>query len=170
MDPPPNAEPTLRISRKERVGLLLHRNLDKRLSRLAVWVYRRTKGRITRLYHVDALALTTRGRRSGRSRTVLLQFFRDGESMILAAANDGGETHPGWYHNLRSKPDCFVEVMGATISVRAQELPPDEAAAWWQRILSRDPSYERYARATVRVIPIVRLTPCPPPSDGMDRS
>ncbi len=50
---------------------------------------------------------------------------------------------------------------GRTLVVRAEELPADEAAAWWQRVVRRDPSYERYARATSRTIPIVRLVPVP---------
>jgi deazaflavin-dependent oxidoreductase (nitroreductase family) len=108
---------------------------------------------------VDALLLTTRGRRSGRERTVVLQYFRDGDSMVLAAANDGGASHPGWYHNLRSEPAARVEVMGRALAVRAVVLPPDEAAAFWPRILARDPTYERYRRATDRSIPVVRLVP-----------
>ena len=50
---------------------------------------------------------------------------------------------------------------GRKIPVRAEELPADEAAAWWKRILDRDPSYGRYARATSRQIPILRLVPTP---------
>jgi deazaflavin-dependent oxidoreductase (nitroreductase family) len=143
------------------VGLSLHRGLDRWLSPLGVGVYRRTKGGITRPWKVDALLLTTRGRRSGRERTVVLQFFPDGTTMVVAAANDGGASHPGWYFNLVADPSARVEVMGRTIVVRAEELPADEAVEWWQRILRRDPSYERYARATARTIPIVRLIPTP---------
>jgi deazaflavin-dependent oxidoreductase (nitroreductase family) len=155
--PPP--APTRRISAKERIGLFVGRGLDKRLTPLGVWLYRRTKGAITRPWKVDALLLTTRGRRSGRRRTVVLQFFPDEQAMVVAAANDGGATHPAWYLNLTADPAASVEVMGRTIRVRAEELPPDEGAAWWERILRRAPTYERYARATSRTIPIVRLVP-----------
>lgn len=153
---PPRADAA--VTRKERVALLLHRRLDRHLTPLGVRVYRRTKGGITRPWKVDALLLTTRGRHSGKKRTVVLQFFPDGESMIVAAANDGGTSHPGWYFNLAADPAARVEVMGRALAVRAEELPPDDAAAWWARILVRDPSYERYARAAAgRAIPIMRL-------------
>jgi F420H(2)-dependent quinone reductase len=154
-----DGRPARGLSRKEHVGLFLHRGLDRWLSPLGAWVYRRTKGEITRPWKVDALLLTTRGRRSGRERTVVLQFFPDDRAMIVAAANDGGASDPGWYFNLAADPVGRVEVMGRTIPVRATELPPDEAAEWWGRILRRDPSYERYARATSRSIPILRLVP-----------
>lgn len=152
-------EPARGISGRERVALAIHRGLDRRLTPLGVLVFRRTRGAIAKPWHVDALLLTTRGRRSGRPRTVVLQYFRDDPSMIVAAANDGGEAHPAWYLNLRAEPAAAVEVMGRRRPVRAEELAPDEAAAWWERIVERDPSYERYARATSRVFPIVRLTP-----------
>lgn len=147
------------ISRRERIGLTLHRGLDRYLSPLGVLLYRRTRGGIARPWHVDALLLTTVGRRSGRQRTVVLQYFPDGDAMVIVAANDGGQTHPGWYHNLHASPEATVEVMGRRSRVRAEELPPPEAADWWQRILERDPSYERYARATSRSFPVVRLVP-----------
>jgi deazaflavin-dependent oxidoreductase (nitroreductase family) len=149
------------LSRKERLGLYIHRGLDRRLSPLGVWVFRRTKGAIARPWRVDVLLLTTRGRRSGRERTVVLQYFPDGEAMIVAAANDGGAAHPGWYFNLTADPLARVEVAGRRLPVRAEELPPAEAAAWWKRILERSPSYERYERATSRQFPILRLVPTP---------
>jgi F420H(2)-dependent quinone reductase len=91
----------------------------------------------------------------------VLQYFPDGEAMILAAANDGGPSHPGWYFNLMADPAARVEVMGRLILVHADELPAGEAAAWWERILRRAPTYEQYTRATRRAIPIVRLVPSP---------
>jgi deazaflavin-dependent oxidoreductase (nitroreductase family) len=146
------------VTGRERIALTIHRELDKRLSPLGVAVYRWTKGAITRPWQVDALLLTTRGRRTGKDRTVVLQFFRDGESMVLAAANDGGAAAPGWYHNLTATPTARVEVMDRAFPVRAEELPADAAAAFWPRLLLRSPSYERYVRATSRTIPLVRLT------------
>jgi deazaflavin-dependent oxidoreductase (nitroreductase family) len=127
---------------------------------------RRTKGgiahgRFMRLIggppELHVLLLTARGRKSGRERTVVLQYFPDGDAMVVAAANDGGSTHPGWYLNLRADPNAQVEIMGRTMHVRAEELHAEAAADWWQRILLRDPSYERYQRATERTIPIIRL-------------
>ena len=146
-------------SRMESVGLLIHRGLDRHLSPLGVWAYWRTRGGITRPWKVDALVLTTRGRRSGRERHVLLQYFRDGDAMAIIAANDGGASHPGWYHNLVARPDARVEVMGRVVAVHAEELSADEAAAFWPRILARAPDYEWYRRATDRRFPIIRLKP-----------
>ena len=148
-----------RVSTKERLGLWLHRSLDRWLSPLGVWVMRRTRGGIARPWKVDALLLTTTGRRSGRPRTVVLQFFRDDDSMIVAAANDGGRSHPGWYLNLIAEPAASVEVGGRTVPIRANELHAAEAERWWARILERSPEYERYARATTRRIPVLRLVP-----------
>lgn len=155
----PAGKPARRISRKEAIGLAVHRGLDRWLSPLGVWVMRRTKGAVTKAWKVDALVLTTRGRRSGRERSVVLQFFRDGDAMLLAAANDGGAALPGWYWNLTAEPSARVEVGGTTIAVRAEVLEASAAASAWARILERDPSYERYARAAGRAIPIVRLVP-----------
>lgn len=148
-----------RMSRGERIRLFVHRELDRWLSPLGVWVMRRTKGGIAGPWKVNALVLTTRGRRSGRDRSVVLQFFPDGEAMIVVAANDGSATHPGWFHNLHATPDARVDVRGRTTPVRAEELPADEAAIWWGRILQISPEYERYERATTRRFPILRLVP-----------
>jgi deazaflavin-dependent oxidoreductase (nitroreductase family) len=147
------------LSRSERVKLAIHRWLDKHLSPLGVWLMRRSKGRLTEAYKVNALLLTSRGRRSGRQRTVVLQYFADGDAMVVVAANDGGAAHPGWYFNLTTSPEAAVEVNGRRIPVRAAELDADEAAEWWRRILAVAPAYEQYRRATTRPFPILRLVP-----------
>lgn len=147
------------LSAGERLKLAIHRWLDKHLSPFGVWVMRRSKGRVTAAWKVNALVLTTRGRRSGRPRTVVLQYFPDGDDMIVVAANDGGEAHPGWYFNLTASPDAAVEVNGSEIPIHAVELDPDEAGQWWNRILAAAPDYQQYRRATARPFFILRLVP-----------
>lgn len=154
------------LARRDRVALTLHRELDHRLSALGVWTMRRTRGSLAKPWGVNALLLTTTGRRTGRERTVVLQYFPDDDAMIVAAANDGGATDPAWYLNLLGDPAATVEIRGTRIPVLARELPEAEGAAWWDRILLAAPDYERYARATSRRFPIVRLTPVPVPPEG----
>lgn len=146
-----------RLSRAERVGLYLHRSLDKRFNRLAVALYRGTRGRIAAPFGVDVLVLTTTGRRSGARRSVLLQYFPDGDDMLLVAAAGGDDHHPACYHNLRSQPRADVEIGARRFAVEARELGSAEIERSWPRILERAPDYERYLRATDRRLPLVRL-------------
>jgi F420H(2)-dependent quinone reductase len=136
----------------------LEREGNKRLRGLGTGLYRLTGGRITPRDR-DVLLLTTRGRKSGREHTVLLQAFRDGEDLILVAANAGGPNLPDWFRNLEATPTARVELMDRTLRVRAERLPDEEAAAFWPGILRRAPTYARYRKAAGRAIPLVRLVP-----------
>jgi deazaflavin-dependent oxidoreductase (nitroreductase family) len=147
------------LTRKEKFDLYLESELDKRLGGLFVGLYWLTGGRITRLWKVNVLILTTRGRRSGKTRNVLLQFFQDGDDFVIVAANGGQSSHPGWFYNLKSTPTVRVQVMDRILKVRAEELSADETTAFWPRVLRVAPTYERYQRATNRTIPLVRLVP-----------
>ncbi|GAA4288307.1 nitroreductase/quinone reductase family protein [Georgenia daeguensis] len=135
--------------------------VDTRSAGLAVWLLRRTRGRLARLWRRRALVLVTRGRRSGRSRAVPLQYFPDGGSMVVVAANSGLDRAPGWYHNLTAEPRAVVDVDGRRVRVRAEELSPAETEAFWPRVLSTAPDYARYPRRTTRRLPLVRLVPDP---------
>lgn len=147
------------LSTRERVSLLIHRQLDRRLSRLGVWLMRRTRGSLADRYGVHALVLTTIGRRTGKARHVVLQYFPDGDAFVLVAANDGGASDPAWYLNLIASGRGEVEIRGRRTAVAALRLEPPEAAEWWQRIVEIAPEYTRYARATGRPFPLVRLVP-----------
>ena len=150
------------LSPSERVVLLIHRQLDRRLSRFGVWVMRRTRGSLAGRFKVHALVLTVVGRKSGRPRSVVLQYFPDQDGFVVVATNDGGRTHPAWYLNLVASGEGEVEIAGRRVTIRATELPGDEAATWWARIVEVSPEYERYTRAAGRTFPIVRLTPVAP--------
>lgn len=147
------------LSRGERIKMCVEHEVDTRSIGLAASLYHVTKGRIARLWHRQVLLLTTNGRKSGRERTVPLQFFPDGERMIVVAANSGLPSPPGWYFNLTANPRAHIEIMDRTLHVRAEELSDDEADAFWPHVLQAAPDYARYPRRTSRRIPLVRLVP-----------
>jgi|GEM_PF-134957 len=147
------------LSLKDKIALYLNYELDKRLGGLGIGLYRLTSGRITQLWKVNVLILTTRGRKTGKTRTVLLQYFQDGANMVIVAANSGRASHPGWFYNLKATSTVRVQVMDRTFQIHAEELLSNEAIAFWPRILRVAPTYERYQRATNRTIPLVRLVP-----------
>lgn len=143
----------------ERLRTRLEHEVDTRSVRLGVGLLRLTKGRIARLWRRQVLVLTTRGRRSGEERTVPLQYFPDGEDLIVVAANSGLPSPPGWYFNLTADPRAKVEVGGRSLAVRAEELSAEEAAAFWPLVLQVAPDYARYLRRTSRRIRLLRLVP-----------
>ncbi|HET8758483.1 MAG TPA: nitroreductase/quinone reductase family protein [Solirubrobacteraceae bacterium] len=137
----------------------IEHQLDRRTVRLASWLLRRTGGRIARPFGRRALVLTTRGRRSGRARSVPVQYFPDGDAMVVVAANSGLPQPPAWYLNLRADPTATVELEGRRLQVRAEELPEAEATAFWPRVLATAPDYARYPERTGRRIALIRLVP-----------
>ena len=107
----------------------------------------RRKGRIMGL---DALVLTTIGRRSGAERTVPVGWFPggDGSWLILAAAN-GGARNPGWYYNIADRKVAAI----------AEQLHGTEREEAWRQITAAAPRFAKYQRKTDRELPIIRLTP-----------
>jgi deazaflavin-dependent oxidoreductase (nitroreductase family) len=91
----------------------------------------------------------------------VVQFFPDGDDLIVVAANSGMPRPPAWYLNLRDQPTARVEVDGRTTAVRAEELSPAEAAAVWPRVLATAPDYARFRSRTERQLALLRLVPLP---------
>lgn len=149
----------------ERLAFFLQRTLTRRFMGLGVRLYRMTDGAIARSFGArgEVLLLTTRGRRSGKQRTVILQGFRDGADLVVAASNNGQSPNPGWYYNLKAAPSARVELGNRTLPVRAEELPADQAADFWPRILRVAPEYDKARQRAGRVIPLMRLIPVEAP-------
>ncbi|HTK09602.1 MAG TPA: nitroreductase family deazaflavin-dependent oxidoreductase [Ktedonobacteraceae bacterium] len=148
-----------RLSALDRFDLYLEYALNKRLRGFGMGLYRLIGSYFTRLFKVNVLILTARGRKSGEARSVLLQFFPDGANIVIVAANSGRSSHPDWFYNLKATPTAQIQIMGRTNSVHAEELSADEAAAFWPRVLRVAPTYVRYQKATDRSIPLMRLVP-----------
>ncbi|MCZ0984781.1 nitroreductase/quinone reductase family protein [Streptomyces diastatochromogenes] len=114
-----------------------------------------------RLMGMDALVLTTVGRRSGESRSTPVGWFpgKDGSWLIVASAA-GAAKNPAWYHNLAAHPDeVRVEIGNRTVDVVAEQLHGEEREEAWRQITTAAPRFAQYQVKTDRELPIIRLVP-----------
>jgi deazaflavin-dependent oxidoreductase (nitroreductase family) len=130
------------------------------------FLYRVSGGRLgSRLGRSDMLLLTTRGRKSGRERTVPLLYVADGERFVVVASNAGDERAPAWWLNLQASPAARVQVGRDTHAVGARRAGTEEAERLWPRLEASYPSYAAYRARTRREIPVVLLERREPRSD-----
>ncbi|MBV9514749.1 MAG: nitroreductase family deazaflavin-dependent oxidoreductase [Mycobacteriaceae bacterium] len=107
----------------------------------------------------DLLLLTTTGAKSGQPRVSPLAHQRlDGKTIIIGSYR-GADVDPAWVHNLRANPAARIEVGTDSYAVVARELPPDERAAAWEKIVAVAPGFAEYQANTTRIIPLFELTP-----------
>ena len=122
--------------------------------------YRETNGEAGYLWNgVPTLLLTTKGRRTGESRTSALIFARDGDDYLVVASMGGAPRHPQWYLNLTANPEAEVQVRADHIPVVARTATPAEKPRVWRVVTDAWPNYEAYQERTAREIPVVVLSP-----------
>jgi deazaflavin-dependent oxidoreductase (nitroreductase family) len=123
-----------------------------------IWLYKTTGGkRGASLGGMPVLLLTTRGRKSGATRTVpVVAFVDDGQTYVIASMG-GQPQHPAWFFNLEANPDVYVQLGPERWRARAEILPAERRAEIWPRITARYPNFGEYQTKTSRVIPVVRL-------------
>ena len=118
-------------------------------------------GRVSSVYPVPVMLLTTTGAKSGLPRTLPLLSLSDGDSLVLVASNYGRPGNPAWYRNLKVNPT--VDVLAGKRSGRytASEITDTtERANAWAQAVDLYAGYGDYeVRATNRTIPLIRLQP-----------
>lgn len=110
---------------------------------------------------MPVVELTTIGRKSGLSRTVLLTSpVQEGEAFIVVASRGGDDQHPAWFVNLRDNPAVEVATGGGPKRpMRARIADADERARLWPRVTAEYKNYASYQTKTTREIPLVYLEP-----------
>lgn len=103
--------------------------------------------------------LTTKGRKTGESRMVLLTYVTDADHYAVFASHAGEEREPPWWLNLRAAREAEVHVGGRSMRVRAREAEGEERARLWERATSAEPNYAEYQKRTKRRIAVVVLEP-----------
>ena len=113
-----------------------------------------------RLMGPPTLRLTTTGRRTGRSRRVLLLYLEDGERLVVLASAGGAASDPGWCWNLRADSRVVVERGGRRAGwYEASELEGAEREALFGRMCERWSHFADYERTAGRTIPVIGLRP-----------
>lgn len=120
---------------------------------------RLTGGRVSSVYPVPVMLLTTTGAKTGKPRTLPLVYLDDGDAIILIASNYGRTSHPAWYRNLVANPKVEVLAGKKSGTYSASEITDAaERDRVWDLALDMYAGYGDYeGRAGDRTIPVVRL-------------
>lgn len=110
---------------------------------------------------MPVLELTTIGRKSGQSRSVLLTSpVQEGDTLVIVASRGGDDTHPAWFLNLRDNPEVEVALRGGPkVTMTARVANADERARLWPKVIADHDNYAGYQKKTDREIPLVLLEP-----------
>lgn len=81
---------------------------------------------------LPTIHLTTRGAKTGLSRTVPLVAVVDGDQLAIIGSNWGRPQHPAWVHNLLADPRATVARGRHRLPVTARELTGPDADRVWQ--------------------------------------
>lgn len=109
------------------------------------------------LLGVKMLLLTTKGRKSGLSRTLPLAYVEYKDAFIVVASNGGADTAPAWWLNLQSAERAQVQVGAEAFEVKWSAVAPDERMEYWRQLQAAVPAYRAYRTRTDREIPLIRL-------------
>jgi deazaflavin-dependent oxidoreductase (nitroreductase family) len=116
--------------------------------------FRAHKGELTgQMAGRQLLLLTTKGRKTGAERTVVVGYRPYNGALAIIASNNGAPNEPDWFHNLQKEPEATVELGPERFKVRTRVAGPDERAK-----AARSIEYlEQQQAKTGREIPIVIL-------------
>lgn len=105
------------------------------------------------------LALVTRGRKSGKRRTVALSWFEIDGHMLVVGSAGGAPEDPQWVRNLRADPNATIYIARKPRRVTARIAAGAERQAIWNKLASQVPTYAGYQAGVMRAIPLVILEP-----------
>ena len=139
------------------------------------WIVRASGGRRAlwppRPNKWGALRLTTRGRRSGEPRSVIVGYYEDGSNLVTMAMNGWGAAEPAWWLNLQAHPEAIVELAGGIRrEVRGRAAATDERERLWQRWREFDQRLDGFAARRPRETAVVILEPKAGTSDATGTS
>lgn len=127
-------------------------------------IYRKTNGRIGhRIPGVPpSLLLHTIGAKTGIARTTTLTYARDRGDYLVVASKGGDPKAPGWYFNLKKRPEIEINIGTKRFPVTARIVVPGDPdyPRLWDVVNDNNRDWYRgYQSRTSRPIPVVALTP-----------
>lgn len=110
---------------------------------------------------MPVLELTTKGRKSGQPRSVMLTSpLQEGPVFVVVASRGGDDNAPAWFLNLQDDPAVEVSVQGKPRQrMHARVATPTERERLWPLVTADHKNYAGYQTKTTREIPLVLLQP-----------
>ena len=125
------------------------------VSPLQRWIYFITRGRVLSKVGTDGnvLLLTTKGRRTGRDRTIPVFYLRYGEAVVICNVKPEFERTNPWVINLRNDPIAQLQIGRDTARYQAREATDGEIKRIWPRLIKLWPAFQaHYERGGLRSI------------------
>jgi deazaflavin-dependent oxidoreductase (nitroreductase family) len=108
---------------------------------------------------VDVLLLRTTGRRSGRTREVMVACLDRGDHLLVGGGNWGWDRDPAWVYNAAAHPDVEVVRRRRCTPMRATVLEGSDAVEGAEALALAYPHSQVYIQRRTRPLPVVRLDP-----------
>jgi deazaflavin-dependent oxidoreductase (nitroreductase family) len=121
------------------------------------WVFAKSEG----VDYNPPILLTSRGRKTGKPRTVVLPHFDAGANRIAVVGSRGGmPTDPHWARNLKAHPAARIWIDRRAVEVEVELAEGSVRGPLWESITKRSPIYLVYQEraAAHREIPVFILT------------
>ena len=90
----------------------------------------------------DVLLLTTKGRRTGKERTVPVFYLREGERIVICNVRPKSERTNPWVINLRSYPVAKLQIGRDTTQYQARRATDDEIKRLWPQLIKLWPAFK----------------------------
>ncbi len=121
------------------------------------WIFARSEG----VEYNPPILLTTRGRKTGQPRRVVLPHFKaDAGSVAVVGSGGGMPIDPHWARNLKAHSEARIWYERRAIDVDVELVEGTEREPLWASITARAPIYLVYQKTALehREIPVFRLT------------
>ncbi len=79
------------------------------------------------------MRVTTVGRKSGKSRSVILGYYESGPNVVTLAMNGWGKPEPAWWLNLQAQPEVIVETKDGERTMRGRAALGEERTQLWEQ-------------------------------------
>ncbi|MBV1876196.1 MAG: nitroreductase family deazaflavin-dependent oxidoreductase [Pseudomonadales bacterium] len=136
-------------------GRVPPRWLLKIFTRINVWVYKVSKGRLMNsLAGMPIVLVQMTGARSGQIKTIPLMYVPYEKTIVLVASQGGSDKHPLWHYNLIKNPSVSITHNGKTLQLHARQASDAEKAIIWPTCVEYFPPYQAYQNRTKRNIPL----------------
>ena len=124
-------------------------------------VYELSGGRIGAWAGLPTLLLSVTGRKSGKTYSTPLVYFRDGDSYVVVGSDGAAKRDPQWWKNLQVNPMAEVREGRKKLDVKARLATGPERERLWETGTTVNPMWAKYQTRTQRELPVVVLAPVP---------